>query len=135
MGHRSKGTVRLWERGFIGQRLATLAWAVHVADENGMQELRRLIEKQGGSWAEHWSEEVTTKDGTVLPSKLEQIVVCGPSGVTCGLVPGMDPVAAYVQASFALIGQLWALVPDVRDGLKLINQLWSEETAGKKDRD
>lgn len=111
----------------ITTRLVELAWAIHTGDEAGLRDLRTLVEKQGGIWRETWSEPLAAPDGATLPPRLEAVIVRGPSGITGGFCPGrMDPIAAYAQLCFVLIGQLWACVPEFAAGLALIDRRWRE---------
>ena len=99
------------------ERLAEITWQVVEGD---FATLERLVVAFGGSWEE-------TEDGTRVATTT--------AGVTVGFVPGMDPVGAHAQTMMALLGELWAMVPDARDAMTLVRKRWSAATtAGARGR-
>ena len=78
-------------------RLAELAWQIY---DGRHEDLRHLVEAQGGRWDEGPS-------GPVVRSV---------TGMTVGIpAAGADPVMCFVHVAYALFGEFWNHVPEVRD--------------------
>jgi len=92
------------------ERLAELTFQV-VAGE--FATLERLVTVSGGTWEEQ-------EDGTLIART--------GFGVTVGFTRGLDPVSAFVQTAFAVLGPYWVWVPDANEAMRLVNKRWSAET-------
>ena len=98
----------------VAERLAEITWQVVEGD---FATLERLVIACDGSWEE-------TEDGTYVATTA--------AGVTVGFVPGMDPIGAHAQTMMALLGQLWAMVPDARDAMVLVRKRWRAATQARR---
>ena len=95
-----------WPMG-IAERLAELAWECYEGRFDG---LRRLVEAAGGQTRQErgW------------------LWVRAAHGMTLGVPQGGDPITVFVQVCFALLGPMWALMPEAQRAMRLVNQQWRE---------
>lgn len=91
----------------IAERLAELTWQCY---EGRFEDLRRLVEAAGGE------------------TRLERgwLWVRAAHGMTLGVPQGGDPVTVFVQVAFALLGPMWALIPEAQKAMQLVNRQWRE---------
>ncbi len=94
----------------LAERLADLAIRLWQRDERALAEIGRLAE--------------------LTPNGDGSYTARGPSGVTCGIVPGHDPVTQAAQLGFLFLGQLWPLV--VPDLLPQVTRRWKAMTKREK---
>lgn len=91
----------------VMERLVEKAWALHVGEIDAVCK---------------W---LVALGGEVI-DRSEQISIRGPSGVTGGLVRGMDPVSCAAILGLLVLGQQWAYVaPEL---MLKVRKRWKAET-------
>lgn len=97
----------------IAERLAEITWECY---SGRFDSLRRLVEAAGGQTRqEHgW------------------LWVRATHGMTLGVPQGGDPITVLVQVCFALLGPMWAQVPEVQHAMQLVNRQWRERQRDSK---
>lgn len=98
----------------VAARLAEITWQVVEGDVSTVE---RFVVAAGGSWDE--------SGGTWTARTVH--------GVTVGFVRGLDPVSAFAQTAFALVGPLWALVPECDEAMTLVKKRWSADTKARRE--
>jgi hypothetical protein len=93
------------------ERLVDLAIRLWQGDETAFAEIGKLAR--------------------LTPNGDGSVTAVGPSGITCGIALGGDPVTQAVQLGFLFFGQLWPFaVPDL---LPSVNRRWKAETQRRKE--
>ncbi|MCS7295800.1 MAG: hypothetical protein NZ761_10445 [Dehalococcoidia bacterium] len=62
------------------------------------------------------------------------LIVTGFTGIRTALYPGMDPIAAVVALGYAIFGETWPSVPEMRRAFEVVRTEWGKEVSAARRR-